>query len=104
VSTRQPWHGILVATSLPFTDDLEIDTAAYAAEIAWLAEQGMDGVTPNGSLGEYQTLTVAERDLVVRTAVDAAPEGFSVMPGVAPTRAGSPAVTRRPRRTSVPRP
>ncbi|NUT96992.1 MAG: dihydrodipicolinate synthase family protein, partial [Saccharothrix sp.] len=55
----------------------------YAAHVAWLAEHGMDGVTPNGSLGEYQTLTPEERALVVRTAVEASPEGFGVMPGVA---------------------
>jgi 4-hydroxy-tetrahydrodipicolinate synthase len=40
-------------------------------------------VCPNGSLGEYQTLTDAERAAVVETAVAAAPEGFGVMPGVA---------------------
>lgn len=81
-STRKPWHGILVAASLQFNDDLSIDFGAYGANIAWLAEQGMDGVSPNGSLGEYQTLTYEERDRVVQTAVDNAPEGFSVMPGV----------------------
>ncbi|HRW18579.1 MAG TPA: dihydrodipicolinate synthase family protein [Dermatophilaceae bacterium] len=81
-ASAAPWHGILVATSLPFTADLEPDYAAYGANVAWLAEQGMDGVAPNGSLGEYQTLTVAERDKVVETAVAHAPEGFTVMPGV----------------------
>lgn len=40
-------------------------------------------MTPNGSLGEYQTLTVEERARVVETAVQAAPDGFGVMPGVA---------------------
>ena len=50
--------------------------------VAWLAEQGLHGVAPNGSLGEYQTLTDEERDQVVRTAVENAPEGFTVMPGV----------------------
>jgi 4-hydroxy-tetrahydrodipicolinate synthase len=40
-------------------------------------------VVPNGSLGEYQTLTAAERADVVRAAVAAAPAGFSVVPGVA---------------------
>ena len=37
---------------------------------------GCDGVVPNGSLGEYQTLTPADRARVVETAVAAAPEGF----------------------------
>ncbi|MBO0873907.1 MAG: dihydrodipicolinate synthase family protein, partial [Pseudonocardia sp.] len=54
----------------------------YGRCVAWLAEQGMHGVAPSGSLGEYQTLTYEERDRVVETAVANAPEGFTVMPGV----------------------
>jgi 1-pyrroline-4-hydroxy-2-carboxylate deaminase len=77
------WHGVLVATALPFDADLRVDLDRYAEHNRWLAESGCDGVTPNGSLGEYQVLTDEERAAVVRTAVEAAPEGFSVMPGVA---------------------
>lgn len=82
MSPRKPWHGVIVATSLPFTDDLAPDFGAYGDNVAWLAEQGLHGVAPNGSLGEYQTLTWAERDQVVQTAVANAPAGFTVMPGV----------------------
>ncbi len=82
MSDRKPWHGILVATSLQFDADLEVDYDAYGANVAWLAEQGLDGVAPNGSLGEYQSLSWEERDKVVETAVANAPEGFTVMPGV----------------------
>ncbi len=79
---RKPWHGVLVAVGLPFTEDLAPDLAAFGDNVAWLAEQGVDGVAPNGSLGEYQSLSWEERDSVVRTAVENAPEGFTVMPGV----------------------
>lgn len=79
----QPWHGVLVATALPFTGDLAVDHDRYAAHVRWLAENGCDGVTPNGSLGEYQTVSDDERAAVVRTAVAAAPGGFTVMPGIA---------------------
>ncbi len=79
---RKPWHGILVATSLPFNNDQSVDFGAFGDNVAWLAEQGLDGVAPNGSLGEYQTLTQEERDRVVTTAVERSPEGFTVMPGV----------------------
>ncbi|GAA3494026.1 dihydrodipicolinate synthase family protein [Streptomyces albogriseolus] len=79
---RMPWHGVIVATSLPFNADLTVDFGAYGESVAWLAEQGMHGVAPNGSLGEYQTLTYEERDRVVETAVASAPAGFTVMPGV----------------------
>jgi 4-hydroxy-tetrahydrodipicolinate synthase len=81
--STKPWHGVLVATALPMHDDLSVDFDAYAEHVRFLAEHGCDGVVANGSLGEYQTLSDDERARVVRVAVEAAPEGFSVMPGVA---------------------
>ncbi|MFD0150433.1 dihydrodipicolinate synthase family protein [Streptomyces sp. NPDC055721] len=77
-----PWHGVMVATALPLRDDRSVDYDAYAEHVAWLIANGCDGVVPNGSLGEYQTLTDEERGRVVRTAVDAAGDGARVMPGV----------------------
>jgi 4-hydroxy-tetrahydrodipicolinate synthase len=83
----QPWHGVLVATALPLRERssgrLKVDFDGFAGHVAWLAENGCHGVTPNGSLGEYQTLSPKERARVVTTAVEAAPKGFTVMPGVA---------------------
>ncbi len=79
----KPWHGVLVAIALPFDKSLAVDFDRYAEHVAWLAAHGCHGVTPNGSLGEYQTLTPEERARVVTTAVEAAPAGFTVMPGVA---------------------
>src|SRR5438034_3958380 len=80
---RQAWHGVLVAAALPFRGDGAVDYDAYAEHVRWLAASGCHGVVPNGSLGEYQVLTADERARVVETAVVAAPEGFTVMPGVA---------------------
>lgn len=81
--TTRPWRGIHTATALPFNDDLTVDYEAYAEHVAWLAAHDTDGVCPSGSLGEYQTLSPDERARVVEVAVEAAPEGFGVMPGVA---------------------
>lgn len=81
--SKQPWHGVITATALPFNADLTVDYDAYAEHVAWQAANGCDGVAPNGSLGEYQTLTPEERATVVEVAVQAAPKGFTVMPGVA---------------------
>lgn len=78
----QPWHGVLVANPLALHDDLSIDFDRYAEHVRWLAASGCDGITPNGSLGEYQTLTEQERAQVVATAIAAAPDGFSVIPAV----------------------
>ena len=83
MSTSTPWRGVHVATALPFRDDLAVDYDAYAEHVRFLADNGCDGVCPNGSLGEYQTLSDEERARVVTTAVQAAPPGFGVMPGVA---------------------
>jgi dihydrodipicolinate synthase/N-acetylneuraminate lyase len=80
---QKPWHGVLVATALPFSGGLDVDLDQFAEHVAWLAASGLDGVTPNGSLGEYQTLSDAERAAVVEAAVAAAPDGFAVIPGVA---------------------
>jgi 4-hydroxy-tetrahydrodipicolinate synthase len=80
---ERPWRGIMVATALPLRDDLSVDFDAYAEHVRRLIDEGCDGVVPNGSLGEYQTLTDDERARVVRTAVEAAGDGARVMPGVA---------------------
>ncbi|WP_306333608.1 dihydrodipicolinate synthase family protein [Streptomyces sp. KL118A] len=82
-TTDRPWRGIMVATALPLREDLSIDYDAYAEHVGHLIDNGCDGVVPNGSLGEYQTLTDDERARVVRTAVEAAGDGARVMPGVA---------------------
>jgi 1-pyrroline-4-hydroxy-2-carboxylate deaminase len=76
-----PWRGVIVATALPLRDDLSVDLDRYAEHVSWLLANGCDGVCPNGSLGEYQTLTPTERASVVRTAVDVV-GGDRVLPGV----------------------
>ena len=83
MTTLKPWHGVLTATALPFKPDLSIDFDKYADHIKWQAENGVHGAIPNGSLGEYQVLTPEERTKVLKTALDAAPAGFNVVPGVA---------------------
>lgn len=79
----KPWHGVLVAPALPFDSDLRVDLDRYGEHIRFLAAAGCDGVTPNGSLGEYHVLGERERAAVVRAAFEAAPDGFEVIPGVA---------------------
>ena len=79
---RKPWHGVLVATAIPLNEDLTVDYDGFAEHVRFLADNGCDGVAPNGSLGEYQTLSEEERARVIQTAVDASPEGFTVMAGV----------------------
>jgi 4-hydroxy-tetrahydrodipicolinate synthase len=82
IVNSRPWHGVLVANPLALNEDLSVDFDRYAEHVRWLASSGCDGVTPNGSLGEYQTLSDEERGRVVQTAIEVAPEGFEVIPAV----------------------
>ncbi|MEQ4206980.1 dihydrodipicolinate synthase family protein [Actinopolymorpha sp. B9G3] len=81
-TTRKPWHGVMVATALPYHDDLTVDHDRFADHVRWLVDHGCAGVMPNGSLGEYQSLTDDERSRVLRTALAAVPDHGSVVPGV----------------------
>lgn len=74
---------IFAATPAFFDDDLKFDAARLAEHFAWLGENGVGGLTPNGSLGEYQALSDEERSEAVRVAVDVAGSQMQVLPGIA---------------------
>jgi 4-hydroxy-tetrahydrodipicolinate synthase len=69
--------GVIVATALPFKEDsgapagLAVDWDAFAEHCRHVVDQGCRGVGPNGSLGEYSSLTDAERRRVIQVAVEA---------------------------------
>ncbi|WP_314173914.1 dihydrodipicolinate synthase family protein [Streptomyces winkii] len=89
-STRQagPLDGVVVATALPYREDpsapagLAVDYDRYAEHCDWLVGNGCHGVGPNGSLGEYSSLTDDERRAVARTAIDAVKGRGNVIVGV----------------------
>lgn len=80
--------GIVVATALPYKEDasapagLAIDYDKYAEHCDWLVRNGCRGVGPNGSLGEYSSLTDEERRKVVQVAVEAVGDRGIVVAGV----------------------
>ncbi|MBZ4019788.1 dihydrodipicolinate synthase family protein [Streptomyces purpurogeneiscleroticus] len=80
--------GVVVATALPYREDpaapagLAVDLDRYAEHCRWLVANGCDGVGPNGSLGEYSSLTDEERRAVARTAIEAVGDDGSVIVGV----------------------
>ena len=78
----KPWHGIITASATPFNAELEVDFQRFAEHVEWLAANGTQGVVANGSLGEYQVLSDAERTKILETAISAAPNGFHVVAGV----------------------
>jgi dihydrodipicolinate synthase/N-acetylneuraminate lyase len=87
MSTRD-LGGVVVATALPYRPDdaapagLAVDYEAYAEHCRWLVANGCRGVGPNGSLGEYSSLTDVERRRVARTAVEAVGDDGIVVVGV----------------------
>ena len=74
--------GVLAATTTPFTADGKLDAGLFAEHCTWLIDEGVQGLVPNGSLGEYETLSDAEREQVVTTAILAARGRALVVPGV----------------------
>jgi dihydrodipicolinate synthase/N-acetylneuraminate lyase len=82
------FDGVIVATALPYAEDpgapagLRVDLDRYAQHCQWLVENGCHGVGPNGSLGEYSSLTDEERRAVARTAIEAVGDKGIVVVGV----------------------
>ncbi|GAB3038249.1 dihydrodipicolinate synthase family protein [Parafrigoribacterium mesophilum] len=80
--------GVVVATALAFKPDasapagLAVDYDKFAAHCDWLITNGCRGVGPNGSLGEYSSLTEEERRKVIQVAVKAVGGRGLVVAGV----------------------
>lgn len=74
--------GVYVATTTPFTAEGSVDLDGVARNCERLADHGVHGIVPCGSLGEYETLTDDERAGVVKATVDAVAGRVEVVPGV----------------------
>jgi len=80
--------GVIVATTLAFKEDtsapggLAVDYDRFAEHCSWLMDNGCRGVGPNGSLGEYSSLTDEERRKVIQVAVEAVGDRGLVIAGV----------------------
>lgn len=80
--------GVIVAAALPYAEDatapagLRPDLDRYAEHCRWLVDNGCRGVGPNGSLGEYSSLSDDERRAVARTAIEAVGDDGVVVVGV----------------------
>ncbi|MGA2826647.1 MAG: dihydrodipicolinate synthase family protein [Streptosporangiaceae bacterium] len=80
--TAARFAGVYAATTTPFRDDGSVDFGQFGQHCAWLVDEGVAGLIPNGSLGEYEALSEAERARIVTTAIDAADGRVPVVPGV----------------------
>ncbi len=80
--TAARFAGVYAATTMTFRDDGSVDFGQFGQHCAWLVGEGVAGLIPNGSLGEYEALSEAERARIVTTAIDAADGRVPVVPGV----------------------
>ena len=80
------FHGVFVALVTPMKANEEIDYAKLSTFADHLIRQGVHGLIPLGSTGEYYALSADERERVLRTTLEAA---AGRVPVVAGTNAGS---------------
>jgi 1-pyrroline-4-hydroxy-2-carboxylate deaminase len=82
------FDGVYVAIVTPFTADFEVDYEGLGRHADWLIGQGVHGLVPTGTCGEYAQLSAEERTRVVETVAEAAAGRVPLVVGVAaPTTA-----------------
>ncbi|MGW0634966.1 dihydrodipicolinate synthase family protein [Nocardia salmonicida] len=72
--------GILAAVSTPFAADGSVDEGALRNHVDFLIENGLHGLVPGGSTGEFAALTLAERKRVNEVVIDQAAGRVPVAP------------------------
>lgn len=77
------FEGVYVAMVTPFTHDYEVDYKRLTELCDWLIQEGVNGLVPSGSLGEYATMTGEERAKVIHTVIAAAKNRVPVVVGSA---------------------
>ena len=76
------WKGVMPAMTTAFTASLEIDHDFVARHAEWMVDHGCRGIVTPGSLGEGNTLTLAERGALWRTVVEAVGERVPVVAAI----------------------
>lgn len=88
MSSSMDLGGVIVATTLAFKEDasapagLAVDYDRFGEHVDFLMANGCRGVGPNGSLGEYSSLTDDERRKVIQVAREAVGDRGIVIAGV----------------------
>ncbi len=74
-------RGAITAIVTPFTAAGDIDDDALGRFVEWQVDQGINGLVPIGSTGEAATMSLAERERVVRVTVERAAGRVPVIAG-----------------------
>lgn len=78
--TSGMWKGVVCAPLTPFTADLEsVDEVTFVQQIDFLIQQGLPALAPGLHAGESPSLTVAERDRLVKLTVEVAADRVPVV-------------------------
>jgi dihydrodipicolinate synthase/N-acetylneuraminate lyase len=80
-------QGIFTPTLVPYDERGGINEAELRRFLAWLIDQGVHGLYPNGSTGEFTRLTQAERRRVVEITCEVARGRVPVLAGAAEANA-----------------
>ena len=75
--------GIYVALITPFTESGEVDYPSLREHVEWIIREGIHGLVPTGSCGEYAALSDQERAQVVETIIRTAAGRVPVVVGTA---------------------
>src|SRR5918999_1163903 len=84
------FQGVVPAVLTPFDEDGEIDPGALARNVEWMLDAGATGLVGTGTMGEAQSLSVAERRFVIETLVEASGGRGLVTAGVSSEKPGRP--------------
>ncbi len=74
-------YGIFAVLTTPFFDDGRIDYEGMAGNVDWLIRQGIHGVVPLGSTGEFASLSDQQKETAMQTVIQAADGRIPVMVG-----------------------
>lgn len=83
---KNVWKGVIAALVTPMTVAEEVDLERLGEIVDYLIAEGVQGLSPLGSTGEYYALTDMERKAVVEATLEAAAGRVPVVVG---TNAGS---------------
>lgn len=76
------FRGCYVATLTPFDSADRVDSGAIRAQVDWLISEGVAGLCPVGTTGEFLYLSEAEKVQVIEATVEATQERVPVIAGV----------------------
>src|SRR5690606_26039271 len=78
----RPFRGCFVALLTPFTADGRLDCDGIRQNVEWLIAEGVHGLIPSDSAGEFLQLEDHERAVLIETVLDAADGRVPVVPGI----------------------